>query len=68
MKPRIQILSMPCRRGCGARVSTVSRPIHYKQEVYDRLHGICAKCTTPEEFKELDSPASLNMSALRGAA
>lgn len=55
-KNRPQIITMPCRRGCGTVLSTLSAPIHSTQADWQRYHGICDDCLTPEEKADMAGP------------
>jgi len=56
----IRIVRMECRRNCGRKVATLNRPIHGARRDYDRLHGICERCITPEERRQLEDAMVIN--------
>ncbi len=58
-KQKISLIKLDCRRGCGAVLHTVNRPIHGTQEDYNRYHGICSNCLTDEEKQEMSGPMLL---------
>lgn len=54
---------MACRRGCGACLVTLTRPIHGSLADYDRLHGICDDCLTEDERQYMAGPMLMQAAA-----
>ena len=52
-KPRIQLTTIKCRRGCGREIVTTSRSIHGATRLHNKYSGICSHCITPEERQEM---------------
>ena len=50
------IVTRKCRRGCGAIVTGLSRPIHGTQADYDKYHHICDGCLTDDERRDMAGP------------
>lgn len=53
-RPRIQIVTVKCKRGCGTELATLNRPIYSTQADYERYSGICSKCITEEEKADMN--------------
>lgn len=51
-KPLLQLGE--CRRGCGARLSTLSRSLYgLPDEIREKYHLICNRCMTKKEKNEM---------------
>ncbi len=50
------VVTIQCRRGCGKRLTTLSRPIHSTRADYERYHGICGDCLTDAEKADMEGP------------
>ena len=51
-KRKIEVIQTSCKR-CGKPLCTISKAIHYTEEMRKRLSGICENCLTPQEKEEL---------------
>jgi hypothetical protein len=66
-KPKIQIITAPCRRGCGTQLATASRSIYGADEAKRKYELICNDCLTAEEKEHMhNSIANAAMSKMRG--
>lgn len=52
-KPRIQLHTIKCKRGCGREITVTSRSIHGANALHAKYSGICSHCITPEERNEM---------------